>query len=56
VELTTHLHQVTKLRLRGAVHPLPRYIFMAWCLVKHGDNFICYICKLGTTVRLAALS
>jgi hypothetical protein len=23
----------------GAVPPLPHYVFMAWGLVKHGDNF-----------------
>jgi hypothetical protein len=26
-------------RMRGAIPPLPRYAFMAWCLVKHRDNF-----------------
>jgi hypothetical protein len=25
--------------MRGAIPPLPQYIFMAWCLVKHRDNF-----------------
>jgi hypothetical protein len=25
--------------MRGAITPLPRYIFMAWCLVKHRDKF-----------------
>jgi hypothetical protein len=25
--------------MRGAVPPLPHYVFMAWCLVKHRDNF-----------------
>jgi hypothetical protein len=25
--------------MRGAVPPLPQYAFMAWCLVKHRDNF-----------------
>jgi hypothetical protein len=25
--------------MRGAVPPLPQYVFMAWCLVKHGDSF-----------------
>jgi len=25
--------------MRGAIHPLPQYAFMAWCLVKHRDNF-----------------
>jgi hypothetical protein len=23
----------------GAIPPLPQYAFMAWCLVKHRDNF-----------------
>jgi hypothetical protein len=25
--------------MRRAIHPLPQYAFMAWCLVKHRDNF-----------------
>jgi hypothetical protein len=25
--------------IRGAIAPLPQYVFMAWCLVKHKDNF-----------------
>jgi hypothetical protein len=25
--------------MRGAISPLPQYAFMAWCLVKHRDNF-----------------
>jgi hypothetical protein len=25
--------------MRGAIPPLPQYVFMAWCLVKHRDNF-----------------
>jgi len=23
----------------GAIHPLTQYVFMAWCLVEHRDNF-----------------
>jgi len=23
----------------GAISPFPQYLFMAWCLVKHRDNF-----------------
>jgi hypothetical protein len=23
----------------GAILPLPQYVFMVWCLVKHRDNF-----------------
>jgi hypothetical protein len=26
-------------RMRGAIPPLPQYVFMVWCLVKHRDNF-----------------
>jgi hypothetical protein len=26
----------------GAIPPLPQYTFMAWCLVKHRDNFTFY--------------
>jgi hypothetical protein len=25
--------------MRGAIPPLPQYAFMAWCSVKHKDNF-----------------
>jgi hypothetical protein len=25
--------------MRGAIPPLPQYVLMAWCLVKHWDNF-----------------
>jgi hypothetical protein len=28
--------------MRGAVPPLPQYVFMAWCLAKHRDNFNFY--------------
>jgi hypothetical protein len=27
------------LRLRGAIPPLSQYVFVAWSLVKHRDNF-----------------
>jgi len=26
------------LRIRGAIPPLPQYVFMEWCLDKHRDN------------------
>jgi hypothetical protein len=26
--------------MRGAIHPLIQYAFMAWYLVKHKDNFV----------------
>jgi hypothetical protein len=25
--------------MSGAIPPLPQYVFIAWCLVKHRDNF-----------------
>jgi hypothetical protein len=34
-----NLHQVPMLRMRGAVPPLPQYVFMAWCLIKRRDKF-----------------
>jgi hypothetical protein len=42
VELTTHLHLVPASRMRGDISPLPQYVFMARCLVKHRDNFTLY--------------
>jgi hypothetical protein len=27
-----------RLRMSGALHP-PPYVFIAWCLIKHRDNF-----------------
>jgi hypothetical protein len=38
VKLTTYLHLVPRSRMRGAIPPLPQYVFMAWCLVKRRDN------------------
>jgi hypothetical protein len=29
--------------MRGAIPPLPQYVFMAWCLVKHRDKFTFYV-------------
>jgi hypothetical protein len=29
--------------MRGVIPALPRYAFMAWCLVKHRDNFTFYL-------------
>jgi hypothetical protein len=26
--------------MRGAIPPLPKYVFMAWYLVKHRDNTV----------------
>jgi hypothetical protein len=30
---------VPRSRMHGAIPPLPQYVFMAWCLLKHRDNF-----------------
>jgi hypothetical protein len=41
--------------MRWAIPPLPQYVFMAWCLVKHRDNFtFCLFtrCPLGLTQPL----
>jgi hypothetical protein len=29
--------------MSGAIPPLLQYVFMAWCLVKHRDNFTFYL-------------
>jgi hypothetical protein len=29
--------------MRGAIPPLHLYAFMAWCLVKHRDNFTFFL-------------
>jgi hypothetical protein len=34
VKLTTHLHLVPRLGIRGATPPLHQYLFMVWCLIK----------------------
>jgi hypothetical protein len=34
--------------MRGAIRPLPQYAFMAWCLVKHREEFtLCPFTKLS---------
>jgi hypothetical protein len=49
VKLTTHINLVPRSRMRGAIPPFPQYVFMAWCLVKHRDNFT--FCLLPSAVR-----
>jgi hypothetical protein len=34
-ESRTGFHLVLRLRVSGAVRPLPQYILMSWCIVKH---------------------
>jgi hypothetical protein len=48
VKLTIDLHLVQRLRMRGAVPPLPHYVLMAWYLLKHRDNTtftFCFKCE-----------
>jgi hypothetical protein len=37
--LIKKLHLVLRSRVTGAISPLPQYVFMSWCLVKHRDIF-----------------
>jgi hypothetical protein len=34
MKLTTHLHLIPRLRMRGAIPPLLQHVFMALCLIK----------------------
>jgi len=43
--------------MHGAIPPLPQYVVMAWCLVKHGDNFtFTFIIKCNGTAARIGLS
>jgi len=44
-EGTTHLHPVQRLIMRGFIPSLSQYVFMAWCLLKHRDNFTFYLLR-----------
>jgi hypothetical protein len=35
-----HLHLMPRSRIRGAILPLPLYVFMAWCLVKQAQGHL----------------
>jgi hypothetical protein len=37
--MTTHLNVMPRLRMCGAIPPLPHLVFMASCLVEHTDKF-----------------
>jgi hypothetical protein len=41
--------------MRGAIPPLSQYVFMAWCLVKHRDNFTLPLLTLHGRVLLEKL-
>jgi hypothetical protein len=46
---------VPRLRMRGALLPLPKYVFMAWCLIKHRTT-LQFIGLLFTTIIRAVES
>jgi hypothetical protein len=39
-KMITHFHLSPTLRMHGDIHPLPHYVFMAWCSIKHSKDFI----------------
>jgi hypothetical protein len=39
VKLTTRLHLVPRVKVRGALSPLTLYVFMAWCIIGLWENF-----------------
>jgi hypothetical protein len=41
-------------RKNGVIPSLPQYAFMAWCLVKHRDNFTLIISQLRLDLRVAS--
>jgi hypothetical protein len=53
VKLTTHINLVQRLEMRGAIPPLPKYVIMAWCLVKYRDTFT-FTLSFGVATRLVA--
>jgi hypothetical protein len=38
--------------MRGAIPPLPQYVFKAWCLVEHRDNSTFTFCFLAAYVLI----
>jgi hypothetical protein len=54
--LTTHLHLQPRSRMRGAIPPLLRYVFMAWCLVYPRDDFtLPYVYVIATLTSVKFL-
>jgi hypothetical protein len=51
IKLTTDLHLVPRLIMRGSVLPLPQYVLKAWYLVKHSDNFTLPFTVLNVTFQ-----
>jgi hypothetical protein len=52
--LTTHLHIVPRLRMRGAIPPL-QHAFMAWCPVKAQGQLYLYLQKVREVTVLQQL-
>jgi hypothetical protein len=42
--------------MRGAIPPFPQYVFTAWCLVKHRDNFTFLLYKHVTVASFEAFT
>jgi hypothetical protein len=42
-----------RLRMRGAIPPFPQYVFIAWCLVKHRDNFTFTLLIFNSKIKKA---
>jgi hypothetical protein len=57
MKLTTHLDLVPKLRVHGAIPPLP-YNFMVWFLIENRDKITAFWNALGaeTLVRIVTVS
>jgi len=52
VKLTTHFHPLPRSRMRGAILPLPQYIFMLWCSVKKAQGQLyLYLCLITLTLE-----
>jgi hypothetical protein len=47
VKLNNHLHLVQRSRMRGAIPPIPLYVFMKWCFVKHRETYLLSLHKGG---------
>jgi len=39
VKLITHLYLVPRLKMCTEIYPFPKYVFMAWRIIRHRDNF-----------------
>jgi hypothetical protein len=42
--------------MRGAIHPLPQYVFIAWCLVKSTGTTFFYPNILWKIVKVSTVS